>query len=170
MYKLFTVFFVIGPVCFSLGCSSDESTFNADVDSEASVATEVSIENIVWSLNEYTSSSGGQRTLIDGTVYQFLAPSETGNLQGMADCNFSSGGSYQLGDDTIDLVFGPFEETECANSADEAYVSQNTTVQDLLIRSQNNPRMYSFENDELVLTLPDGRYMIFDRAVEFSNR
>ena len=144
---------------------------NTDVaNSEEPIVTEASVENIIWSLNEYTSSTGEQATLMEDTVYQFLAPSETGKLQGMADCNFSSGGSYQLGDDTIVLEFGPFEEAECVNSADETYIRQNSTVQDLLIRSQNNPRMYSFESDALVLTLPDGRYMVFDKVAEFSNR
>jgi len=105
---------------------------------------------------------------ISDTAYEFRAVSPTSSIDGLADCNASSGGSYQLSDGSATLVFGPFEESVCEGQSEQNWIDQNTAIEDLLIAPQNSQKMISHAVDLLVLTLPDGRSMSFRQVNQFS--
>jgi len=154
----------LGFLCLQ-SCSDDAVNSSAD----DQFLNPPQFEDIIWSLVEFTSIEGTQSTLIDDTAYEFRAVSLSGDLQGLADCNASRGGSYQLNDGSIELIYGAFEEAVCEGQSEQSWISQNGAIEDLLFNPQNNPRIITFEDDMLFLSLADGRFMIFNRVERFSN-
>jgi len=148
-----------------ISCSGDD-VMSPAVDNQTSA--DVQFEDVIWSLVEFTSSTGAQTMLIDDTAYQFKAVSSSGDIRGLANCNASSGGSYQLNDGSVVLNFGPFEEAVCEGDEVQSRIEQNSTIDELLYNSQNNPRIFAFDERSLVLSLADGRNMVFNQVDQFS--
>lgn len=125
------------------------------------------LEDIIWNLHEYTSTDGMQKKLIEGMFNQFSALSDTGALRGFADCNSGGGGTHQINDSYLTLEFGFFGELSCG-VVGEAQIAQTLTVENSIIVFPNTSLMYSFDANALVLTLPNERYMFFNKVDKFA--
>jgi len=63
------------------------------------------------------------------------------------------------------LELGAFEEAVCEGQSDENWIRQHVRIGYLLLDTLYNPRMYTFNQGVLVLSLSDGSNMTFN-AVE----
>jgi len=161
--NVYPISIVILSLVFLASCSDNENT--QSVDNNPIIAQQ--FEDTIWSVTEYTSPDGEQTTLIEDTAYQFEAISSTGDLNGVANCNASSGGSYDLIDGAVVIEFGLFEESVCEGQSEPLWIAQNNVVEDQLISNDNNPKMISYSGEDLILTLSDGRFMIFSKVSQF---
>ena len=119
-----------------------------------------------WSLVSYTQTNGSEVDIIEGSLFQFEAASDTGGLSAQIDCNGSSGGSYQLGDGFIVLQFGAFTEVDCPITAAEGYAEQSASIDSLISQGVAQTGvsvqlMVELHEHGLVLTSANGRWLAF---------
>ncbi|MFK7892575.1 MAG: hypothetical protein AB8B63_17290 [Granulosicoccus sp.] len=55
----------------------------------------------------------------------------------------------------------------CEGQSEPLWIAQNNVVEDQLISNDNNPKMISYSGEDLILTLSDGRFMIFSKVSQF---